>query len=199
MGKTNKPHASRTDKLCGLALLGILILMTVWYEATDGAAIRAAEAAEADKPTVVITIAPDIDLSTLVWGEESIMEARREAFYWRDVPLDQKCKAALREACETNNIPICDALGVIEVESNFDPGATNGVCYGLMQLHAGYFPANLTPEDNIRAGVAYLGELLRKYDGDMAAALRAYNNGWDDGDRAYSRAVLDASEKYGEG
>ena len=40
---------------------------------------------------------------------------------------------------------------------------------------------------------------IERYDGDIQAALRAYNKGYDDGDRRYARAVLDASEKWGNG
>lgn len=190
---TDKPPMSQTDKLCLIALAGVLIATTLVYELTDGRAIREAEATKVDEPPAITITAPDIDFTLLV----EAVDVHEDELYWQAVPLDQECREALQEACEEHGVPICDALGLIEVESRFDPEANNGVCYGLCQLNVRWFPADLTPAENIRAGVSYLGELLEKYDGDTQAALRAYNKGWDDGDRRYARAVLDASEKWG--
>lgn len=186
---------TKTDKLCALLLAGCFLAPNLAVMAMDEAAIRAATATEADKPPAVTVVAPDIDFTSLV----EAVEAHRETLYWSEVPLDLECKTALRDACEANGVPICLALGLIEVESGFDPEAYSGVSRGLMQLNERYFPADLSPEDNIRAGVSYLGELLERYDNDTQAALRAYNRGFDDGDRVYARVVLDASEKYGKG
>ena len=72
---------------------------------------------------------------------------------------------------------------VVQVESAFNPYAksTKGAL-GLMQL----MPATirqfgvkdpLNPEENIRAGVAYLRHLLDRYDNDEQLALAAYNAG----------------------
>ena len=191
--KFEKSPTSATDRLCAAALAGLLAA-TVWvYEATDGAAIRAAEA---DKPPAITGTAPAIDLPVLA---EALKECRRELF-WETVPLDQACRDALQEACEAHGVPVWLALGVIQVESRFDPEAVSGEgCYGLMQLNARWFPADLSPEDNIRAGVAYLGALLERYEGDTAAALTAYNAGHDTGRRAYANTVLTASERWGAG
>ena len=191
--KFEKSPTSATDRLCAAALAVLLVAVTLVYEATDGAAIRAAEA---DKPPAITVTVPAIDISFLA---EALEECRRELF-WQSIPLSPACREALREACEAHGVPLCDALGVIQVESGFDPEAVSSEgCVGLMQLNTRYFPAGLSPEDNIRAGVAYLGALLERYDGDTQAALRAYNKGWDDGSRTYARAVLAASEQWGAG
>lgn len=68
-----------------------------------------------------------------------------------------------------------------------------------MGLNKKYYPSDLTPAENIWAGVAQMAGQIERYDGDIQAALRAYNKGYDDGDRRYARAVLDASEKWGNG
>lgn len=110
------------------------------------------------------------------------------------IPLSVELQAVLREACAEHGVPVELALSVIQVESNFQPEAVSPEgCYGLMQLNPKYFPAGLSPEDNLRAGIGHLGRLLERY-GDVAAALTAYNAGYDTGGRTYAGAVLAAAE-----
>jgi hypothetical protein len=72
---------------------------------------------------------------------------------------------------------------VVEVESGFNPVAVSPKgALGLMQL----MPATarqfgvvnpFDPTENVRAGVAYLRQLLDRYDNDERLALAAYNAG----------------------
>lgn len=194
---TDRPPMSRTDKLCLVALAGCFLAPQLALWAMDAAAYRAAEA---DKPKVeMVEIVQPIDCTPLA---EAIAARRAELeneLFWQTVPLDEECRAALEEACQEHKVPICLALGVIHEESRFDPEAGNDISYGLMGLNKKYYPSDLTPSENIRAGVAHLAGQIERYDGDIQAALRGYNKGWDDGDRVYSRLVLDASEKWGKG
>jgi len=72
---------------------------------------------------------------------------------------------------------------VVQVESGFNPLARSAKgALGLMQL----MPATMhefgvqnpfDPADNVRAGVAYLRQLLDRYDNNETLALAAYNAG----------------------
>lgn len=111
------------------------------------------------------------------------------------IPLSPPLQEALRQACAEADVPVALALGLIEAESCFEPYADNGQCYGLCQLNRDYFPDKLSPEDNLRAGIAYLGRLLEQY-GDIEVALTCYNAGHDTGSRIFAGAVLAAAEAW---
>jgi Transglycosylase SLT domain len=74
-------------------------------------------------------------------------------------------------------------LGVIKVESNFNPQAMSpSGAVGLMQLMPGTAArfgctAAADPAQNIDAGTAYLRYLLELFHGDVDRALAAYNTG----------------------
>lgn len=115
--------------------------------------------------------------------------------YREDIPMSAEHQAALYEACEANGVPLELALGLIYTESRFQADADNGTSYGLCQLNRDYFPDGLSPEENIKAGVEYLGALLERYD-TVEGALTAYNAGSDTGSRVYANAVLEAAEMW---
>ena len=101
-------------------------------------------------------------------------EAPEEPTIWReDVPLSAELQAALLAICEEAGVDPLLALGLIETESNFVTDAVSRTGdYGLCQLNHLYFPTDLTPEENMRRGIGYLAELLKRY-GSTETALTA--------------------------
>lgn len=187
------PPMSPSDRRWLSVVAGVLVTISVCYELTDGAALRAAQ--KPDKPPAAPTWEAPLDQPRLL---EAITLQLEPDPYREDVPLDRELQAVLREACEEHGVPVSLALGLIEVESGFRTDAVSSEgAYGLCQLNPRYFPADLDPAGNITAGVAWLGGLLERH-GDAAAALRAYNLGWDDGDRKFAGAVLSAAERWEE-
>ena len=187
------PPLSLADKLRLASLAGLVVAVSVCYELTDGAALRAVR--EADKPPMQLTWEAPLEQPQLL---EAITLQLEPDGYRVDVPLAPELQSALRAACEESGVPVSLALGLIEAESAFDPEvvSTKGA-YRLFQLNPRYFPDDLTPAENIAAGIGWLGELLERYE-DPAAALRAYNLGYDDGDRQFANAVFAAAERWEE-
>ncbi len=79
-------------------------------------------------------------------------------------------------------LPVALVNAVIQQESGFNPQAVSGAgAIGLMQLMPktaewiGVDPYN--PIDNLRGGIAYLRDLYRRFNGDLALTLAAYNAG----------------------
>lgn len=183
------------DKLClvGCAWLVLLagVLDTAMVEANSRAVLEQAEAPASVTITQKERLSP-LSETPVVVEIESVDTPE----YLANVPLDRGLKTAILDACEENGVPVSIALAVIEVESNFDPEADNGLCVGLMQLNTKYYPKEMTPEENIAAGVAHLAGQIERYGVDIPAALRSYNRGYDDGDRTYAYTVLAAAEKW---
>ena len=131
---------------------------------------------------------------------EKIEAALVEQGYFReDVPLDFDLQDILYTACEAIGVRREVGIALIEQESDFNPTAVSpSGCYGLCQLNPRYFPADLSDADNIRTGIAYLGEQLERYNGDLHAALTGYRHGHDNGRRGYANEVLAKAERWEE-
>lgn len=130
--------------------------------------------------------------------QEKTTETLIEQGYYRtDVPLSYELQDVLHYICDEYNVNYELALGLIQVESNFNEDSESSLCYGLMALNKEYFPENLTPAENIEAGIKHFSQKIEKYDGDIEAALTAYNVGHDDGSRYYAERVLEFAKSWG--
>jgi peptidoglycan lytic transglycosylase len=135
----------------------------------------------------------------------------------------------IRQQSREKGVDAALIAAVIYSESKFDDRTSSAGARGLMQItpeaakdierHSGGTTFQLgdlsDPEINIRYGTYLLRELLDRYDGDMIAALAAYNAGpanvdrWGGSDltiagipfpetRAYVEEVLDKQRAYRE-
>ena len=96
---------------------------------------------------------------------------------------EQEYDDLIQEHAGLNGVRADLVRAVIQVESGFNPKATSPKgAIGLMQL----MPATIrqfgvgnpfSPRENVRAGVAYLRQLLDRYSGNEELALAAYNAG----------------------
>ncbi len=133
----------------------------------------------------------------------------------------------IRQQSREKGVDAALIAAVIYSESKFDDRTSSAGARGLMQItpeaakdierHSGGTTFQLgdlsDPEINIRYGTYLLRELLDRYDGDMIAALAAYNAGpanvdrWGGSDltiagiafpetRAYVEEVLDKQRAY---
>jgi len=89
----------------------------------------------------------------------------------------------IEKVAEAHGVPPALVMAVIHAESGFNPRAVSPKgAVGLMQV----MPATsdmvgiedpFDPNDNIRAGVRYLKDLLKMFDGNETLAVAAYNSG----------------------
>jgi hypothetical protein len=112
-------------------------------------------------------------------------------------PLPLEHDIVLRAVCADSGVPYAIALALIWHESRFDPYAYNAEsgCFGYCQLHPQYF-SWCSPEDNLRKGIGWLGELIRKH-GDLGTALTVYAVGHDNGSRVFALEIMGIAREWG--
>lgn len=127
-----------------------------------------------------------------------------------DVPLSNEVQRYIFLVSDYYNIEPSLILAVIERESNYrsDAIGDSGESYGLMQVQARWHTARmdrlgvtdlLNPYENISVGVDILAECIDRYDGDIGAALTAYNRGSYQGKVSeYAEDVLERKERIEE-
>lgn len=139
-----------------------------------------------------------------------------QGYLHEEIPLDFDLQCHLITVCEEYGVPQSVALGVIQAESSFTATASNGSCYGYMQINSinsawlaeKIGVTDLTdPYQNIRSGVFILSDLYGKY-GDWHKALICYNYGEGGAQEhvfskgytttSYSRTVMEYADAWAE-
>lgn len=130
--------------------------------------------------------------------------------YWESIPLDAELQNYIVKQCDTYGIPPQIIMAMIDRESDYDieDVGDGGNSFGLMQIQPRWHYQRMlkldstdlfNPYHNVTVGIDYLAEKLDKYDGDIAKALVAYNQGSYKGTvTAYAKAVLDNAERIGD-
>lgn len=183
----DKPPASAypvIDRFTGVLCAGILLgCLLACLGPGEGREAHAPSYDEADKP---IAAAAAYQRPVETGRIEELIE------YHNPTPLSDELFRAVDAAADTYHVPLCLALGLIEVESGFDAAAVSPKgCYGLTQLNPKFFPSGLSAEENVQTGLAHLGSLLERY--DTMTALTIYNAGRDTGSRVYANKVMEAA------
>jgi soluble lytic murein transglycosylase len=145
----------------------------------------------------------------------------------QELTLPLRHEDVIRQQSREKDVDAALIAAVIYAESKFSDSTSSAGARGLMQItpdaaneierHSGGTTFSLKdlgdPEINIRYGTYLLRELLDRYDGDVVAALAAYNAGpgnvdeWGGSDltvegipfpetRAYVEEVLDKQRAY---
>lgn len=135
--------------------------------------------------------------------------AREVISYYSSIPLDKELQHYIIVQSHAHGIQPQIVMAMIDRESGFDieQVGDNGNSFGLMQIQPRWHYGRMlelestdlfNPYHNVTVGIDYLAEKLDKYDGDMAKALVAYNQGSYKGTvTAYAKAVLENAEKIG--
>lgn len=205
--RKRRRHAREEGASWRLLLLVPLLMVLAWgLDAREAARLEKAEAEAKQTQAEAFTPEPGWEPSGLledprypdegadtVEPEEDeaqkIEAALLEQGYISDkipMPYDDQC--VLRAACWEWNVDFCTMLGIYQLESMFNSDAVNGDHYGYGQLSQTYFPGTKDPVQNIRRSTQLVAEHMEKY-GNLDAALCAYHDGHDTGERGYSRVV----------
>lgn len=165
---------------------------------------------------VVYTPAPEVEITP---APEKTPEAiaipapspEQFAAYIYDVPMEDKLQLYIVRLCEEHHIDPAIVLGMAQRETNFDADAIGdgGDSFGMWQVQPKWHQERmdklgvtdlLDPYQNVTVAVDYLVEMLGWYDGDIAKALTAYNQGRYNGIVSdYAKAVVENSENIQKG
>jgi len=148
------------------------------------ATLLIAQRQELDRLNSFAETQADVLLQQQKWA----MRAASHLEILRTYDIPYRYLEILAEASEEHDLDLEFMVGLMQVESEFDPNALSDKdAYGLMQVR---FPTAreidptiatfwqlYDPERNIHLGAAYFRRLLDRYEGDYRIAAEAYNRG----------------------
>lgn len=201
MSKTRK---QRERIKTGIMAVGLILVWTVilaWMFVVWAEEPAAPAEPHVERQTVIEAKAlPDVaDVEALVRAAEM------SKLY--DVPLDAELQFHIIGLCEERGIDPAIVMAMIWKESRFhaDSVGDGGNSLGLMQVQPRWHSKRmeklgcddlLDPHQNVVVGIDYLAACIHRYDGDVAKALVAYNQGHYNGTvTAYAKSVLAKAEE----
>lgn len=184
-------------------------------EETELVAYQAAQLVYEVEPDDVESVEAEIRTSEDPEEPEKIEQALlKQGYLHEEIPLNFDLQCHLISVCEEYGVPYHIALGVIQAESSFTADASNGTCFGYMQINkinAEWLSESIgvtdlaDPYQNLRSGVFILSDLFGDY-GDWHKALIAYNYGPSGAQEhvfskgytttGYSRAVMEYADAW---
>jgi soluble lytic murein transglycosylase-like protein len=188
----------------GIMAVGLILMWTVilaWMFVVWAEEPAAPAELHVERQTVIEAKAlPDVA------DVEALVKAAEMAKLY-DVPLDAELQFRIIGLCEERGIDPAIVMAMIWKESRFhaDSVGDGGNSLGLMQIQPRWHSKRmeklgctdlLDPHQNVVVGIDYLAESIRRYDGDVAKALVAYNQGSYKGTvTAYAKSVLEKAEE----
>lgn len=126
---------------------------------------------------------------------------------WEEIPLEAELQHHIVELCTQHDIPPAIVFAVCWRETKYTVNTIgdDGNSYGLMQVQPKWHYERmselgatdlLNPYQNTAVGVDYLSELIERYNGNIYAAVVAYNRGSFNGTiTEYAKSVMSEAER----
>lgn len=161
------------------------------------------EQKETAKGIKIWTLSPEnyqepFNRMSMDWGSDDLegFEPYRVPKQYAEVGglLPEVVQVYTHSLCKEYGVDYEIILAIIEIESAYQWDAESGIAYGYMQIVPEYHAERMErlhitditdPYQNIRTGIDYLAELVKRYDGNYEKALTAYRWGPTGADQDY--------------
>ena len=161
------------------------------------------------EPTTVDTTEVSTEATTITEATEAaeVTEPTVDEVLFYNVPLDDDLQLHIIEVAVEYGIDPAIIIAMAYRESRYRANAIgdNGGSYGLLQIQKKWHSKRmkslgctdlLDPYQNVMVGIDYLAEQTKRYGGDIARGLTAYNKGHYDGTvTKYAKSILAHAEK----
>lgn len=160
-----------------------------------------------DEPVHEVTVTTMPETETESTTETTTVPVAEPVTSWENIPLEAELQTHIVELCNQYDIPPSVVFAMCWKESTYtaDRIGDNGESYGIMQVQPKHHYERmvelnatdlLNPYQNTAVGIDYLAEQLERYDGDIYAAVVAYNRGSFNGTITdYAKSVMREAER----